>query len=1623
MRLQRLPIVLFVSISSAVNANTILPDPNAPLLQRPDVLEANQGIPQINIQTPSPAGVSRNQYSQFDIEQRGAILNNSFQKAETQLAGQIEGNPHLSNGPARVILNEVNSAKASELRGMLEVAGQGAEVVIANPSGIVCNGCGVINAHRMSYTTGRPQFDEAGEIQAYQVSQGLVRIEGDGIDNSDVNYTEIIARALEINGAVHAKTLVAKVGANGETAESAPKIAIDTKALGGMYANQIHLIVTEDGAGVRHAGELGAGVNEFRITANGEIENVGSMYADKIQMSAKKINNHKGEDRGAVIGAREALSLEAKQIENTGHSAILSLNEMHLDFDTLKNVGSVIDAKGPTTVLGKKVENLNANLETALEKISESTHKEYEPVLKIKGAFNQSHLRYPASEVVVIYDGQVTLLKIPEREDAWHYNIYDFVRTTEETRVSKSEPAWFSVGGELAVDVEQFINKDSYVSSNVLSATGNNLSNQLTAGVRVVRDEGTRTWVERKHHRGEDNNQIKIFPYSMIKTQPMLLNHDVMADGIELSSNLLHRIELEPTKGYWIQTDSRLFDPVDMLSSDYLLSQFGLNPSDYVRLGDAAYEQSLVQQQVIQQSGYRFLKTFGDDERQYLTLMENAVEQGKALNFSFDVKPQEEAILNVWKDMVWLVPQSVFSSDGRVIEGLAPQLYGPSTGSVRANGSIVSANHLAWDLSGDLQNAASLLGRQLQVEAETIRNTEQITGDHVKLTAEDNIENIGGTVKATERLEAHAGNDILIQTTTRNETTVDGNRITHQMHIDQVACFEVSGEADMTLTAGRDLKIQGAEVFGETGTMSLSAQRAVNLEALETRTDVSETSHFQAKSVLKKTEIDVTRELHSTDQFAGILGSGGLVQIQAGETFTQTGSHMVGPEATVIINAPKQLIEGATETLDEITQYRLKESGLSLALKSPGLEAVSNLRDTVGTIEDVDESRLKALGVTSLALNGAMTVAAVQGDPIGQMAQASLHFGSRTDEQTHIVHEEHVNPSSIHVKKLELNAIGEDAGILITGSHVKVKEVVVRTDGKFDMESQQNIHTQHHTQVIRETEIGLSVGLQGGVMVDGSFSEQKAESHAESIVHQQARIESEKLELQTGGDVNLLGALWKVWKVVANIAGDFNIQSVQDENHYSSKQTMLSAGLSAPITGGVPTGNLTYLKNTVEYHEQAVSEQSGLEVGAGGFDIHVVGNTHLSGALLKADDAAVAAGKVKLTTDTLIVEDVENRVEIEAHSEGHSLSSNIANQAKYGVAKAIVSNTLMTGEASASDSSLTRTVVSEGQYLVGDSNQDMNAFLNHDMASANEALESLNASEVLEKAQAAQKIKQGAFDAIEPFADEAHVTMFIKEAIIYAILRDDTGAPLTTINEKGERTILTRQLTPEEKQHLQISKDGKVHISTNGINNDKEAAAKYGEQHNLSQDTQYLVHFPKAGNPLSELLVAGYQKFGESDLLGLTNATQVVKQFMGQYGATGLHLDGHSRGAMTIENALTSLNLEEYAVGILSATTISLFGPAANAAHVDEKLAALQGRDAIEDAAQQEAMKVKLESHVADPISRLIGGNPATGGTLPDGMNLMTAWIQSVIGIDTPHNCYGKDSNFNCRQYWPDDKK
>ena len=244
--------------------------------------KAANGVPVVNIATPNGAGISHNRFTDYNVGKEGLILNNATGKLNpTQLGGLIQNNPNLkAGGEAKGIINEVTGGKRSLLQGYTEVAGKAANVMVANPYGITCDGCGFINTPHATLTTGRPVMNADGSLQALEVTEGSITINGAGLDGTRSDAVSIIARATEVNAALHAKDLTVTAGANRVTADGrvsalkgegdVPKVAVDTGALGGMYARRIHLTSTESGVGV-NLGNLYARDGDITLDASGRL--------------------------------------------------------------------------------------------------------------------------------------------------------------------------------------------------------------------------------------------------------------------------------------------------------------------------------------------------------------------------------------------------------------------------------------------------------------------------------------------------------------------------------------------------------------------------------------------------------------------------------------------------------------------------------------------------------------------------------------------------------------------------------------------------------------------------------------------------------------------------------------------------------------------------------------------------------------------------------------------------------------------------------------------------------------------------------------------------------------------------------------------------------------------------------------------------------------------------------------------------------------------------------------------------------------------------------------------------------------------------------------------------------
>lgn len=370
-----------VSLIASCYASNIVVDNTADRSQRPNIYQHSDGIKIINITNPSSSGVSHNKYTQFDVSKKGVILNNGTDRYKTQLVEFVNPNILLAQS-AKVILNEVNSPNISQLNGYIEVAGPKAQVIIANPAGITCNGCGFINADRATLTTGKPLV-ENGKLTGYQVERGHIYVTGQGLKNTGQDYTDIIARSVKINAELWAnKEINVIAGQNNvgtdlsftenkkdEIYQDRFNYGIDVSALGGMYAGKITLSANEQGVGVRNSGTLGVSAGDLNINANGIIINNNYMTAkDSINFNSSEIRNN------TTIESGKNLNIQSQYVENFGKISageqftadsgyILNTNDIksknvQLKAQYVKNYG-VIEASNDITMKANNTYNAN----------------------------------------------------------------------------------------------------------------------------------------------------------------------------------------------------------------------------------------------------------------------------------------------------------------------------------------------------------------------------------------------------------------------------------------------------------------------------------------------------------------------------------------------------------------------------------------------------------------------------------------------------------------------------------------------------------------------------------------------------------------------------------------------------------------------------------------------------------------------------------------------------------------------------------------------------------------------------------------------------------------------------------------------------------------------------------------------------------------------------------------------------------------------------------------------------------------------------------------------------------------------------------------------------------------
>jgi filamentous hemagglutinin len=359
----------FIFISTAT-AQTFPINPDG--TTNTQVTQTASGVDQVNIAAPNANGLSHNKFTDYNVNTNGQVINNFSGKnsaeiaassgstavTATQIGGLVTANSNLaSSGSAKVILNEVTFSNASQLLGYTEIAGTKADLILANPNGIACRGCGFINTARLFMVAGSSNFDSSGNLGFNLKEQTnpnlyvpLITIDGLGLDVSRTSSTDIIASSVKLlstiygsdNAALTIKTgegrydYAAKniTGTNVQN-NTSPVFAIDASSLAQIQAGQVYLIATKQGVGVNMETEILAS-STVNIDANGDVYYSKISAGDAANLtSTQKIQST---DSNSLISA-PTINVTANEFKNLGLASAYNLNIQNSG--TLNNAGSL----------------------------------------------------------------------------------------------------------------------------------------------------------------------------------------------------------------------------------------------------------------------------------------------------------------------------------------------------------------------------------------------------------------------------------------------------------------------------------------------------------------------------------------------------------------------------------------------------------------------------------------------------------------------------------------------------------------------------------------------------------------------------------------------------------------------------------------------------------------------------------------------------------------------------------------------------------------------------------------------------------------------------------------------------------------------------------------------------------------------------------------------------------------------------------------------------------------------------------------------------------------------------------------------------------------------------------
>ena len=1170
-------------------ANPVVPAQGA---LGPKTEEARNGMTVVNINTPNDKGLSHNQYDAFNVDHKGLILNNANRPVNTELAGYIMGNPNLVGPTANTILNEVTGTGATSMNGALEVAGNKAHVIIANPNGISVNNGTFINANSATLTTGNPIINN-GSITGYQVQQGSITVGEKGLNASKTARTDLLAEAVQLNGKVWAQDAQVVTGKNAisvdatgtvtnisKTGASTP-IGLDVAAIGGMYANSMYLVGTNDGFGVNNQGVLSA-QNKLTVDSTGKLQNTGTIAATEADITTKsfeqmnrgklyvdtaKITTDSVIQKGntetkeaPVMIAQKDLSIATNSIVNTDGSVIKAEGKLQLGktmdstgsvsgkIDRIVNTASTIEFGQGGALYAKSVDNKNGGITLKRVAVGGKEHikNEVAPSGSIKRyqlseeRIYLDHEQIPKDKVVIHTRENLQLSINGEYHEDW--TKYEYDRTREKDVVDTSNPGRIISGGDLHMDVDHMTNESSQISAaGDITGTVGQYEQSNPKGNEYITEDGTATSYSRRRRRGRDTTNIRTADYKNTIVNPTDVPVAVYGSHVEHSTsdatvdtsllNSMSQLATNPNTSYVIETDPNFTNRRNFLSSDYVLSRLKLDPMNIQkRLGDGYYEQQLVMQEIMRQTGKSRLQSGLSAEEQYRQLMDAGISVTKSQSIALGRGLTEAEQKNLKEDVVLLVSKAVVLPNGTTETVLVPTLYlAPNTKRVEGGANLqaqsinlsVDTMHTSGSIVADkdvtltgniIHNDNGLIkGNTTTVIAnDEVRNTQgTIMGnDTVSVYAKKDVINEGGTITQTNAAgstKVSAGRDVInvgVQYEAANSKVEWNSRNNRRETMTGVDQGRIGGAGETTVVAGRDVSMAAGVITSDVNT-HVAAGHSVTMKAMNATHELEEHRFDKGKSGGGHSQTTESHDLVNAQSSVGSSIEGKNVSVVASDAVQLEGSQLLAADTVKVSGNTVELHTAkANSTVNHV--YLDKKKSLVKRERTNAVDDVTTTAVTGSTVSGKDIQITSAQDVTgqSAKIIGEHTVDVTAGGKVELGADKAITDGTSVYRHKKsgllgstgigftIGKEKHNIDEANHEESTVRNTIASTKGAVtikandtvhITSADIVAKEGAVLDGSAVTLDG--NVDHNHMSYDERYKKTGLTVSL-GGAVVD-----------------------------------------------------------------------------------------------------------------------------------------------------------------------------------------------------------------------------------------------------------------------------------------------------------------------------------------------------------------------------------------------------------------------------------------------------------------------------------------------------------------------------------------------------------